>query len=49
MNELTPGANAALPLGDMTVLIRHGTIARAEIDGEKKNTFERISLSKGAI
>ena len=32
MNELTPGANAALPPGDLTVLICHGTIAGAEID-----------------
>ena len=32
MTELTPGANAALPSGDLSVLIRHGTIAGAEID-----------------
>jgi stress response protein SCP2 len=32
MTELTPGANASLPTGDMTVLIRHGTIPGAEID-----------------
>jgi stress response protein SCP2 len=32
MTELTPGANASLPGGDLTVLIRHGTIPGAEID-----------------
>ena len=32
MTVLSPGANAALPPGDLTVLIRHGTIAGAEID-----------------
>jgi tellurite resistance protein TerA len=32
MTELTPGANAPLPAGDLTVLIRHGTIPGAEID-----------------
>jgi len=32
MTILTPGANAALPSGDLTVLIRHGVIAGAEID-----------------
>lgn len=32
MTELAPGANAALPAGDLTVLIRHGAIPGAEID-----------------
>jgi len=32
MTVLAPGANAALPIGDLTVLIRHGTIPGAEID-----------------
>ena len=32
MTELASGANAALPTGDLTVLIRHGTIPGAEID-----------------
>jgi tellurite resistance protein TerA len=32
MTELTPGANASLPGGDLTVLIRHGTIPGVEID-----------------
>jgi tellurite resistance protein TerA len=32
MTELTPGANAAIPSGDLTVLIRHGAIPEAEID-----------------
>ncbi|WP_071673187.1 TerD family protein [Nioella nitratireducens] len=32
MSELTPGANAALPSGDLSVLIRHGVIPGAEID-----------------
>jgi hypothetical protein len=32
MTFLSPGANAALPPGDLTVLIRHGTITGAEID-----------------
>ena len=32
MTVLSPGANAPLPSGDLTVLIRHGAIAGAEID-----------------
>jgi tellurite resistance protein TerA len=32
MTVLSPGANAALPAGDLTVLIRHGAIPGAEID-----------------
>jgi tellurite resistance protein TerA len=32
MTILTPGANAALPAGDLSVLIRHGAIPGAEID-----------------
>ena len=32
MTELMPGANASLPSGDLSVLIRHGTIPGAEID-----------------
>ena len=32
MTELTPGANAPLPAGDLAVLIRHGVIPGAEID-----------------
>jgi tellurite resistance protein TerA len=32
MTVLSPGANATLPGGDLTVLIRHGTIPGAEID-----------------
>jgi tellurite resistance protein TerA len=32
MTVLSPGANASLPGGDLTVLIRHGTIPGAEID-----------------
>jgi len=32
MTVLSPGANAPLPAGDLTVLIRHGTIPGAEID-----------------
>ena len=32
MTMLTPGANAPLPSGDLTVLIRHGSIPGAEID-----------------
>lgn len=32
MTILTPGANAPLPSGDLTVLIRHGEIPGAEID-----------------
>lgn len=32
MAELTPGANAALPSGDLTVLIRHGAIPGGEVD-----------------
>ena len=32
MTELTPGANAALPSGDLTVLVRHSPIPGAEID-----------------
>jgi len=32
MTVLSPGANAPLPGGDLTVLIRHGQIAGAEID-----------------
>lgn len=32
MTILTPGANAPLPVGDLTVLIRHGAIPEAEID-----------------
>jgi tellurite resistance protein TerA len=32
MTILTPGANAPLPVGDLTVLIRHGAIPGAEID-----------------
>ena len=32
MTILTPGANAPLPAGDLTVLIRHGAIPGAEID-----------------
>ena len=32
MTELAPGANAAVPAGDLTVLIRHGSIPGAEID-----------------
>lgn len=32
MTVLSPGANAALPSGDLSVLIRHGTIPGAEID-----------------
>lgn len=32
MNVLSPGANAPVPAGDLTLLIRHGTIAGAEID-----------------
>ena len=32
MTILTPGANAALPSGDLTVLIRHDQIPGAEID-----------------
>ena len=32
MQILTPGANAALPAGDLSVLIRHGAIPGAEID-----------------
>lgn len=32
MTILSPGANAPLPVGDQTVLIRHGTIPGAEID-----------------
>ena len=32
MTVLSPGANAPLPSGDLTVLIRHGTIPGAEID-----------------
>ena len=32
MTELTPGANASLPSGDLTVLIRHGAIPGVEID-----------------
>jgi tellurite resistance protein TerA len=32
MTVLSPGANAPLPAGDLTVLIRHGTIQGAEID-----------------
>ena len=32
MTILSPGANAALPSGDLTVLIRHGVIPGAEID-----------------
>ena len=32
MTVLSPGANASLPSGDLTVLIRHGTIPGVEID-----------------
>jgi tellurite resistance protein TerA len=32
MTVLSPGANAPLPSGDLTVLIRHGTIPGAEVD-----------------
>lgn len=32
MTVLSPGANTALPAGDLTVLIRHGQIPGAEID-----------------
>jgi tellurite resistance protein TerA len=32
MTILSPGANAPLPAGDLTLLIRHGTIAEVEID-----------------
>lgn len=32
MTLLLPGANAAVPTGDLTALIRHGTIQGAEID-----------------
>jgi tellurite resistance protein TerA len=32
MTTLTPGANAPLPSGELTVLIRHGAIPGAEID-----------------
>jgi stress response protein SCP2 len=32
MTELSPGANAPLPSGDLSVLIRHGAIPGAEID-----------------
>ena len=32
MTVLSPGANAPLPAGDLTVLIRHGVIPGAEID-----------------
>ena len=32
MTELAPGANAPLPVGDLTVLIRHGAIPGAAID-----------------
>jgi tellurite resistance protein TerA len=32
MTVLSPGANAPLPAGDLTVLIRHGSIPGAEID-----------------
>jgi len=32
MTILTPGANAPVPSGELTVLIRHGAIAGAEID-----------------
>lgn len=32
MTELTPGANAALPSGDLSVLIRHGVIPGVDID-----------------
>jgi len=32
MTILMPGANAPVPVGDLTVLIRHGTIPGAEID-----------------
>ena len=32
MTVLSPGANAPLPSGDLTVLIRHGSIPGAEID-----------------
>jgi len=32
MTILSPGANAPLPSGDLTVLIRHGTIPGADID-----------------
>lgn len=32
MTQLLPGANAAVPLGDLNVLIRHDTISEAEID-----------------
>jgi tellurite resistance protein TerA len=32
MTKLTPGANAPLPSGDLTVLIRHGAIPGVEVD-----------------
>lgn len=32
MTDLSPGANAALPSGDLTIVIRHGEIPGAEID-----------------